>query len=78
MKELLPNPFAVDYSKGRPLDLYTEKEMYEFCVRVLNKVMLKINEEQDYSDHKFVCKDGVHIYYKILDMLNEPWSFDNE
>ena len=32
IKDLLPNPFAVDYqAENAPLDLYTEKEMLKFA-----------------------------------------------
>lgn len=38
IKELLPNPFAVDYqAENGPLDLYTEKEMLNFAESIVDE-----------------------------------------
>ena len=38
IKELLPNPFAVDYQVAEtPLDLYTEVEMQKFASRIIEE-----------------------------------------
>ena len=38
IKDLLPNPFAVDYQyKDGPLDLYTEKEMIRFAELIVRE-----------------------------------------
>ena len=38
IKDLLPNPFAVDYQyKNGPLDLYTEKEMIRFAELIVRE-----------------------------------------
>lgn len=38
IKDLLPNPFAVDYQyPAGPLDLYTEKEMEKFAKRIITE-----------------------------------------
>ena len=52
IKDLLPNPFAVDYQyKDGPLDLYTEKEMIRFaeliireCIKVVDDTMTENQE----------------------------------
>jgi hypothetical protein len=38
IRELLPNPFAVDYQyQEEPLDLYTEKEMIKFAELIVKE-----------------------------------------
>ena len=38
IRDLLPNPFAVDYQyKDGPLDLYTEKEMLRFAKLIVRE-----------------------------------------
>ena len=47
-KELLPNPFTVDYQyKDGPLDLYTEVEMQKFAEKIISEC---ISLMSDYND----------------------------
>ena len=38
LKDILPNPFAVDYqAEHRPLDLYTEAEMFKYAELIIQE-----------------------------------------
>ena len=40
IRDLLPNPFAVDYQyKDGPLDLYTEKEMFRYAELIVRECL---------------------------------------
>lgn len=46
IKDLLPNPFAVDYQyKDGPLDLYTEKEMLRFAELIVKECVTEISKQ---------------------------------
>lgn len=49
IKELLPNPFTVDYQQSSvPLDLYTEAEMLKFARSIINELaMLTLDHKSD-------------------------------
>lgn len=48
IKDLLPNPFAVDYQyKDGPLDLYTEKEMLRFAELIVRECTQLLFEESE-------------------------------
>ena len=50
IKELLPNPFAVDYiGTDEPIDLYTEKEMFEFAEIIIKECIDVINNNIKYN-----------------------------
>jgi hypothetical protein len=46
IRELLPNPFAVDYQyQEEPLDLYTEKEMIKFAELIVRECIEQLVKE---------------------------------
>jgi len=47
LKDLLPNPFAVDYQyHGHgPLDLYTEAEMFKYAERIIKECVRYFNKD---------------------------------
>lgn len=48
IKDLLPNPFAVDYQyKDGPLDLYTEKEMFRYAELIVRECTEQISSLSD-------------------------------
>ena len=56
IRELLPNPFAVDYQyQDEPLDLYTEKEMIRFAELIVKECALQCihNEDMDRIEKHF-------------------------
>ena len=70
IKELLPNPFAVDYiGTDEPIDLYTEKEMLEFanviiqdCVKICDKVQIKYGQ---YTFTARICKEDIKQHFGV-------------
>lgn len=52
IKDLLPNPFAVDYQyKDGPLDLYTEKEMIRFAELIVLECVNAVMDGTKEGDH---------------------------
>lgn len=48
LREILPNPFTVDYQYGdEPLDLYTEDRMIAFAERIINECITIINNDSN-------------------------------
>ena len=54
IRELLPNPFAVDYQyKDGPLDLYTEKEMEKFAELIVRECLAVMSDTAQEANNKF-------------------------
>ncbi len=69
IKELLPNPFAVDYQyKDGPLDLYTEKELKKFaelivqeCAQVAHNTQYKHSPAHTVGD----CATAIKEHFEV-------------
>jgi hypothetical protein len=58
IKELLPNPFAVDYQyKDGPLDLYTEKEMEKLAELIVQECITVLDEDDGATHHTELLKE---------------------
>jgi hypothetical protein len=69
IRELLPNPFAVDYQyQEEPLDLYTEKEMIKFAKLIIQEcagiVKHNVMNISTYADAEFV-EDQIKEYFGV-------------
>ena len=60
LKNLLPNPFAVDYQyQHGPLDLYTEKEMLKFANLIVKECIgIVENLPEGYIDYRNQIEDA--------------------
>ena len=69
IKDLLPNPFAVDYQyKDGPLDLYTEKEMIRFAkliVRECIEVCKSRVGNSDYNTGRMHCVSDLKEHFGV-------------
>ena len=63
IKDLLPNPFAVDYQyKDGPLDLYTEKEMLRFAELIVKETLEVARAGIEFGDS---MESAVERYFDI-------------
>lgn len=71
-KELLPNPFSVDYQHphdGFGFDLYDEKRMLEFGANIVRKCMMQIVTVwiQEQKSHPS-CNDVINAIQKHFEL----------
>lgn len=60
IKELLPNPFAVDYTTyDEPMDLYREQELEKFAVKLIEKCFEICRDNLLTEPYDFTYNDGV-------------------
>jgi hypothetical protein len=76
IKELLPNPFAVDYqARETPLDLYTEVEMQKFASRIIEEcaAIMRARLFPDYegNSHKVAHNNALLCAISDLNELME-------
>jgi hypothetical protein len=74
IKELLPNPFVVDYQHSNaPLDLYTEAEMLKFARSIISEfAMLTLDHKSDdYYNGWLDFRDKVVAHFVIGLVDNE-------
>ena len=81
IRDLLPNPFAVDYQyKDGPLDLYTEKEMIRFAQIIVRECVknLETNKRCDIYTGELIDSDWNDvIQHQIVSLIEhfgvEEW-----
>ena len=74
-KELLPNPFAVDYQhKDGPLDLYTEVEMQKFAEKIINEcAMLTLDyKNEDHYNGWLDFRDKIREHFSVSPIRIKP------
>ena len=69
IKELLPNPFAVDYTTyDEPMDLYREQELEKFAeliiLECINQVELTWMNQNGWSRNA-ACVQSIKDYFKV-------------
>ncbi len=69
IKDLLPNPFAVDYQyKDGPLDLYTEKEMLRFAELIIEECVEVCKSRvgnSDYNTGRMHCASDLKEHFGV-------------
>ena len=66
IKEMLPNPFAVDYQyEHGPLDLYTEKEMLKFAELIVRECAGLFPAEYDTVEGKITIGKIIKQHFGV-------------
>lgn len=81
IKDLLPNPYAVDYQHSeQPLDLYTEKELEKFAELIIKECIDKIETYRvpvgNSSAGELACEGTMEALRDIRDDIKETFGIE--